>query len=87
MCDYSLHTVKSRPAMVGDKLVSRDFGTGTRGFSAAEDKRVAVCLRAGTELSFKRKVRLVRIWPWDGKIINHKTAISADPSKRRKDPP
>jgi len=29
MCDYSLHNVKSRPAKVGDKLSTRDFGTGT----------------------------------------------------------
>ena len=37
MCDYSLQHVRSRPAKVGDKLNTRDFGTGTRGFAAAED--------------------------------------------------
>jgi hypothetical protein len=37
MCDYSRHNVKSRPAKVGDKLSTRDFGTGTRGFAASED--------------------------------------------------
>ena len=47
MCDYSLHNVKSRPARVGDKLTTRTFGTGTRGFSAAEDASVAVCLLPG----------------------------------------
>ena len=26
MCDYSLEHVKSRPAKVGDKLITRDFG-------------------------------------------------------------
>ena len=31
MCDYSLHTAKSRPARVGDRLVTRNFNTGTRG--------------------------------------------------------
>ncbi len=36
MCDYSLRSVKSRPAKVGDKLITRDFGTGTRGFAASE---------------------------------------------------
>ena len=36
MCDYSLHNVKSRLAKVGDKLTTRDFGTGTRGFAASE---------------------------------------------------
>jgi hypothetical protein len=31
MCDYSLHSVRSRPAKIGDKLVTKDFGTGTCG--------------------------------------------------------
>ena len=32
MCGhYSLHNVKSRLAKVGDKLTTRDFGTGTPG--------------------------------------------------------
>jgi len=31
MCDYSLHSVKSRPAKVGDKLVTHNFNAGTRG--------------------------------------------------------
>jgi hypothetical protein len=76
MCDYSLHNnVKSRPAKVGDKLTTRDFGTGTRGFSASEDKHVAVCLMPGTELSFKEEVRRVRLWPWGEGVIKHKTAI------------
>jgi hypothetical protein len=56
MCDYSLHNVKSRPAKVGDKLTARDFGTGTRGFSASEDANVVVCVRPGTELSFAEEV-------------------------------
>ena len=56
MCDYSLHGVQTRPAKVGDQLTIRDFGTGTRGFAAAEDSSVAVCLRPGTELSFQRNV-------------------------------
>jgi len=30
MCDYSLLNVRSRPAKVGDKLTTRDFGSGTR---------------------------------------------------------
>jgi hypothetical protein len=34
MCDYSLHSVRSRPAKIGDKLVTKDFGTGTRGFAS-----------------------------------------------------
>jgi hypothetical protein len=75
MCDYSLHTVKTRPAKVGDTLTTRDFGTGTRGFSASEDKNVAVCLLPGTELSFKEEVRCSRLWPWSKSVIEYKTAI------------
>jgi hypothetical protein len=52
MCDYSLHHVNTRPAKVGDRLTTRDFGLGTRGFAAAEDKDVAVCVLPATELSF-----------------------------------
>ena len=44
MCEYSLHNVRSRPAKVGDKLTTRDFGTGTRGFAASEDANLAVCV-------------------------------------------
>ena len=35
----AFNTVRSRPAKVGDKLTTRDFGTCTRGFAAAEDAR------------------------------------------------
>jgi hypothetical protein len=35
MCDYSLQNVASRPARMGDKLVSTTFVTSyTRGFAA-----------------------------------------------------
>src|ERR1700730_10409247 len=74
MCDYSLHNVKSRPAKVGDKLATRNFGTGTRGFSASEDASVAVCVLPGTELSFADEVRVTRRNPWPD-VINYKTAI------------
>ena len=52
MCDYSLQHVRSPPAKVGDKLTTHDFGTCTRGFAAAEDLGVAVCVLPGTELAF-----------------------------------
>ena len=61
MCDYSLHSVLTRSAKVGDQLTTRDFGTGTRGFAASEDCSLAVCLRPGTELSFQRNVRRGRV--------------------------
>src|SRR5258708_21041772 len=53
MCDYSLHSVRTRPAKVGEKLVTYNFGTGTRGFAAPEDCSVAVCVLPGTELAFE----------------------------------
>ena len=58
MCDYSLHFVASRPARVGDKLVSMSFPqTTTRGFASVDDRNVAVCLLPGTELAFEEEVR------------------------------
>jgi hypothetical protein len=57
MCDYSLHNVRSRPAKIGDKLVTKDFGTGTSGFASVTDASTAVCVLAGTELAFASEVR------------------------------
>ncbi len=77
MCDYSLHNVKSRPAQVGDKLITRDFGTGTRGFCAANEPDLAVCVLPGTELSFSRNISCMPtgLFPWLRRAINHTTAI------------
>ena len=49
--------VKSRPAQVGDKLETCNFGTGTTGFCAAADRDVAVCLLPGTEIAFDDPAR------------------------------
>ena len=51
MCDFSLYSIRSRPAQVADKLVTHNFGTGTRGFAAVDDLNLAVCLMPGTELA------------------------------------
>jgi hypothetical protein len=76
MCDYSLHHVNSRPAKVGDRLTTRDFGLSTRGFAAPEDKNVAVCVLPGTELSFAGKVEYVpRALGWGERVVIHETAI------------
>jgi hypothetical protein len=57
MCDYSLHHVASRPAKVGDKLVTTRFTSSiTRGFAAVGEPNVAVCLLPGTELAFDKPV-------------------------------
>ncbi len=76
MCDYSLQHVSSRPAKVGDKLTTRDFGTGTHGFCAAENANLAVCVLPGTELAFAADVKRspMGFLPWRRKI-GHRTAI------------
>ena len=85
MCDYSLYSVKSRPAKVSDKLTTRDFGTGTRGFAAPEDASVAVCVRPGTELSFAREVTCqpIGMLGWRDKVTKHKTAIFRQVNKEK----
>ena len=78
MCDYSLQHVKSRPAEVGDKLTTRDFGTCTRGFAAAEDAEVAVCVLPGTELAFSSPVTVTDfrfLVNWKVETLDHATAI------------
>jgi len=65
MCDYSLHAVASRPAEVGETLVTTTFrGTSTRGFASESDPTVAVCLLPGTELAFEREVKYDNRWIW-----------------------
>ena len=77
MCDYSLHSVKSRPARVGDKLTTRNFYTGTRGFAAPEDASTAVCVLPGTELAFAKAVRCSPrgLLGWKPNLVAHTTAI------------
>ena len=60
MCDYSLTNVKSRPAVVADRLTVVSLLTGTNGFTDGQTSRdewgretpVAVCLLPGTEIAF-----------------------------------
>ena len=85
MCDFSLHSVKSRPAKVGDRLMTRDFGTGTTGFAASDDANMAVCLLPGTELSFAGEIRCspINFWPWRERVIHHKTAVFRQVDKEK----
>jgi hypothetical protein len=85
MCDFSLKSVQSRPAKVGDKLVTRDFGTGTRGFADMDDLRMAVCLMPGTELAFASTVACLPmgLFSWKSKPINHQTAIFRQVNKEK----
>jgi hypothetical protein len=88
MCDCSLHNVTTRPAKVGDKLVTQQFvGSFTRGFAAPDDLNVAVCVLPGTELSFSANVSRERPWPWSRNVMKHTTAIlSTDQSSEPQHP-
>jgi len=63
--------VKSRPASVGDKLRTTNFGTGTRGFAAPNDPGTAVCVLPGTELAFETEIAVYGACG----STQHKTAI------------
>ena len=57
MCDYSLQDVATRPAKVGDKLVTTQFTNSiTRGFTGVGGPNVAVCLLPGTEVAFESDI-------------------------------
>jgi len=77
MCDYSLHNVKSRSAKVGEKLTTKNFGTGTVGFASPEDITTAVCILPGTELAFAGEVRCGSSTALDGNPVatGHALAI------------
>ena len=63
MCDYSLELVASRPAKIGDELVTTKFQNSmTRGFAAIGEPNVAVCLLPGTEDAFKKEVKYERFF-------------------------
>ena len=63
MCDYSLDFVASRPAKVGDKLVTTKFKNSlTGGFAAVEEPTVAVCLLPGTEVAFEQEVECEHVF-------------------------
>jgi hypothetical protein len=75
MCDYSLRHVASRPARAGDKLVSTSFlNSSTRGFAAAGEPNVAVCLLPGTELAFEENLQCESAYGFGYKRLLHKVA-------------
>jgi hypothetical protein len=69
MCDYSLHAVATRPAQVGETLITTTFrGTSTRGFASESEPAVAVCMLPGTELAFEQNVKYDNRWIWTREI-------------------
>jgi hypothetical protein len=85
MCDYSLQSVLSRPAKVGDKLTTRNFGTGTRGFAAPEAPTMAVCVLPGTELGFSSEIAVSKaaLLGWKAIALGYTTAIFRQVNKDR----
>ena len=55
MCDYSLESVLSRPAKVGDRLTTRLFRTSTRGFSAPERRACCGVLTARHRVVLRKR--------------------------------
>ena len=82
MCDYSLHLVASRPAKIGDKLVSTQFSNSVPGgFSEVGKPDVAVCLRPGTEVAFEKNVTyegVLGIVPFKSRKFAHTSADSLE---------
>jgi hypothetical protein len=69
MCDYSLHAVATRPAQVGETLITTTFrGTSTRGFASEPEPDVAVCILPGTELAFADNVKYDSRWIWTRQV-------------------
>jgi hypothetical protein len=78
MCDYSLENLKSsRAAAVGDKLVTHNFGAGTRGFAALDRLETTACLLPGTEIAFPNGllIRHRSFFGWPKRRVRHTTAI------------
>jgi hypothetical protein len=87
MCNYSLHVAASRPAKVGERLVSTRFPNSiTRGFAPVGERNVAVCLLPGTELVFENEVeREARFVFHSRRQVGHKVAQFREVNKGRSD--
>jgi hypothetical protein len=74
MCDYSLEHVASRPAKIGDRLVTTSFAKSlTSGFCAVGEPNVAVCVMPGTEIAFDGEIEQPGIL-WKGRKLGSKVA-------------
>ena len=50
MCDYSLEVYRSRPAQLGERYETHEFGSLSIGFIAPGDPSIAVCMACDTTL-------------------------------------
>src|SRR4029077_17313518 len=46
----------------GDKLITKNWGTGTTGFCSIEDEDCAVCVMPGTEIAFDEPFKTASSW-------------------------
>ena len=85
MCDYSLDLIASRPAKVGDELVSTRFPEMlTRGFASVGEPNVAVCLLPGTELAFEKEVQCETAFVFrPRRQLGHRVAVFRQVNKNK----
>ena len=73
MCDYSLESYRSRPAVNEEQYTLHRFRSGTLGFIAATDCTTAVCIPAGARLRLvgldERLQRTLRVGPSEEVIM------------------
>ncbi len=75
MCDCSLDLVASRPAKMGETLVTKKFNGFTGGFASLDERNVAVCLLPGTELAFQKEVQCETGGVWSSRCqLGHRLA-------------
>ena len=86
MCDYSLQGVASRPAKVGDRLVTRQFNSFTTGFASVGEPNVAVCLLPGTEIAFDADIKIKGFFRSIRNLIRKKRMVEREARFRRVQP-
>jgi hypothetical protein len=74
MCDYSMHAVKNRKAVVGDKVKTSDFKrTSSPGLESLSEPGMAICLIPGTGVEFDEPVQ--------HRDVNMNMSLNAQPFK------
>jgi hypothetical protein len=74
MCDYSLEHIASRPARIGDRLVTTSFPKSfTTGFCEMGKPNVAVCVQPGTEIAFDSEIEQPKMF-WTGRKLGSNVA-------------
>jgi hypothetical protein len=70
MCDYSMHAVKNRKAVVGDKVKTSDFTrTSSPGLESLSEPGVAICLIPGTGVEFDEPIRYTAVNIYGSPIV------------------